>query len=860
MHYTGRRMCDTDTFSLLQLSHIYFLLPTSIHCIMEYPNKDCPWYAWKRPDVNLAHVHCFGIYIKGIDKRPTNTSMTQIEEHMKYILQNCEKFHHEQLPGSLLTWSIHGPVELPIELDKLNDEIGANAYYNLGCNYIRLISKGYINENTFPPLLSKSNYHIVTTDNNNIKITKDNNSSSSDYNIKGRVHSLPTHCVFALFSDYGQENVSSNTTTNNNPSTSSTTPILPLDLLRKYFIWKAAEPIATAQNIPREEYLSDVYRTGGSRAGFMGTVPIKDMINALISAKFLLPLSSVPMDKKLAYHVNTLLPNQYSLQDLVNGGPMHIGLGIGVITREAWIHGKEINVCAAVCYHEAIGHGSNMPHPSTRSPLCVMDAGMYTCQPLPGSTICICDEIKMNMKNEDTKLMGMKNNTSDNSTTTVTIPQNKPINPPGNYTFTESIPLPTRQYTTNPTPGPSVSKEISGISTNYTVANMIISRTLSRFSSVLSSELSMNSSTVPLYISWVYTDEETSGDKNTNITVTYIRRSTPVTIATDSMCYICKSNIVETIYRLYMKYERNPVNITSNSSSTNNTSSSSSSLPTSNVLIPAKWIEPLPEECITETIINEQIRELCTHTLQHVQQELYRKIKETNEKSNNSAVLSETNTSDSLSTTLLNDKPIMMGEIASIWEETSSCVTSMIDTLPEMKRVRATDVYHFKEIQLGEISLPNIETGSTTIQIKIMDTVQHVFNRICPTCLSSHNVNNQTNDEAHSWNNIVEELGLLRLSSLSSSDDKYYLPIYDEGRNIAILLPLFHNTALISGSGLGITLVKDSSVTLPTLTRDKVVEIITKTTSSPSSSLSKPSETVEFFGFHTGQWVYGLPT
>ena len=296
-------------------------------------------HCWSRPDIPLDRIHVFGIEIRGSE---TPLSIRTPIDAFASILEKCSIFQSDQLEGSLLSWSIHSPIVLPFNIlegvANESGEEGANLFYSLACDAIRARAAPH---GLFPQSLR--------------------NSADTDLLPFDR---LPSHITFCCFYRWGQETVRK---TN----------------LQKYFIFNAARN----QAVKPEVLLSDVSHAGGSRASFFGKVKVSEFYSALSSAGFLKGESTLVHKQLLSNETSTPTP--------------YVGLGIGIITMEAWLH-TSLPGCDAVAYHEAIGHGCNMPHPSTKQEFCVMSVAQYQCVELVGESdnskkVVICDEIKSGM-------------------------------------------------------------------------------------------------------------------------------------------------------------------------------------------------------------------------------------------------------------------------------------------------------------------------------------------------------------------------------------------------------------------------------------------------------------------------------
>jgi hypothetical protein len=309
-------------------------------------------HCWARPDIPIDRVHVFGIEIRGVD---IPSSVSTPVDSFREILTRCALFHEDQLEGSILSWSIHSPIILPFKiLEGIANEAGedgANAMYEVACEAIRTRAAP---DGNFPEAL----------------LSSDNISSNI----------LPAHITFCCFYRWGQENTHG-------------------IKLKKYFVWKAAEKEAMKYGVTVDSYLSDITHTGGSRASFFGKVKVSQFFSALKSAGYMTD-DNISVNKQLiSASASTSASASVSASAFVT--TPYIGLGIGIVTLEAWLHAS-LPGCDAVCYHEAIGHGLNLPHPSIKQEFCVMSVAQYQGILLYDKSnttqkIIICDEIKSGM-------------------------------------------------------------------------------------------------------------------------------------------------------------------------------------------------------------------------------------------------------------------------------------------------------------------------------------------------------------------------------------------------------------------------------------------------------------------------------
>lgn len=316
----------------------------------------CDWHAWKRPDIRLDHVHCVAVYVHPQDV-PARDGWSST---LQGIVRNCNAFHEAQLPGSRLTWSLHGPMTLPFDTAALSGEDGANAFFELARTAITLAAASPA---SFPAAIAHS-----TRTSSAPSATATGDAAAAD-SAAVDIPSLPTMVCVTVFADWGQEDAGDGR-------------------LHKYFVWGAAAE-AGAQS-----QLRDISRTGGSRAGFFGKVDTCQLGGILHAAGFAPSLAP-------SASASVRIHGPDAWRAYVAGTPLQVGFGMGIVTQEAWTH-PELPGCAAVAYHEGLGHSLNMPHPSddNREPnvsLCVMGRGMYQRRHLLDGLL-ICEEIKNRMR------------------------------------------------------------------------------------------------------------------------------------------------------------------------------------------------------------------------------------------------------------------------------------------------------------------------------------------------------------------------------------------------------------------------------------------------------------------------------
>ena len=71
---------------------------------------DCDFTIWKQPALSLSHVHACGLYIRPLGA-PIHADWAPKQSQ---LLSSCAAFHAREFPGSRMTWSLHGPLELPV--------------------------------------------------------------------------------------------------------------------------------------------------------------------------------------------------------------------------------------------------------------------------------------------------------------------------------------------------------------------------------------------------------------------------------------------------------------------------------------------------------------------------------------------------------------------------------------------------------------------------------------------------------------------------------------------------------------------------------------------------------------------------
>ena len=72
---------------------------------------ECEWHAWGVSSASLALVHVVGLYM-----HPEQAARPAPEwtPRCASLLERCATFHVREFPGSALTWSLHGPLALPL--------------------------------------------------------------------------------------------------------------------------------------------------------------------------------------------------------------------------------------------------------------------------------------------------------------------------------------------------------------------------------------------------------------------------------------------------------------------------------------------------------------------------------------------------------------------------------------------------------------------------------------------------------------------------------------------------------------------------------------------------------------------------
>ena len=284
--------------------------------------SSCSYHAYRRPDISFKLVHAVGL-MAHCHGAPIPLDW---EASCSTILQSCASFHEAQFPGSRVSWSLHGAIEIPVSETDLGegDEAASNAFYNTANAGVRHLS-GHVGALPSPVLRGG----VIWPDDE-----------------------APTAVIWCVFAAWGSENMRSADEAE----------------WKKYFISASAKPIATT-DIPSFLLSKGALRAGGSRASFLGTVTLESARGLWSS----LGIKQTSMAISPSSSVNT------------------IGVGVGVVTVEAWVVPTALG-SDIVAYHEAFGHGLNLPHPSARDSQCVMSHAQYSNIPL--SSAIVCDEIK----------------------------------------------------------------------------------------------------------------------------------------------------------------------------------------------------------------------------------------------------------------------------------------------------------------------------------------------------------------------------------------------------------------------------------------------------------------------------------
>eukprot|EP01138_Halocafeteria_seosinensis_P004584 gb/GECG01004690.1/.p1 GENE.gb/GECG01004690.1/~~gb/GECG01004690.1/.p1 ORF type:complete len:751 (+),score=86.39 gb/GECG01004690.1/:1-2253(+) len=299
-------------------------------------------HAYKRPDVSLARVAVHAVYAvpKDVDTLP-EAAWVRVQ---RQILNECREFHHRIFHHcSEMRWFLHGPLRLPRtcsqydrpeHVDNPEDD---RAFWGVLVDDVKEAMD-------HPP---DRGMQIVETSSG---IDEGSSSSSEPW--------IPTHVETVIFVEYGTETVDDWTgastphlrgsAPNSNGGSSQEASASSFSKkLSKYFVARNN----TACGIHAD--LTDIKRTGGSAACFLGTIPFRKM----------------HMLWNLNEETRMLIPDD-SCSDLP------VGFGVGVITEEGWRH-PEIPGSASVAYHEGCGHAIDMPHPTRRHPKGVMDVAQY---------------------------------------------------------------------------------------------------------------------------------------------------------------------------------------------------------------------------------------------------------------------------------------------------------------------------------------------------------------------------------------------------------------------------------------------------------------------------------------------------
>jgi len=423
---------------------------------------DEAFHAFDRPDVPLDRVHCVALEVRGDEGHDGAPSPV---DAFASLMRECAVFHARELPSSALSWSVHAPMRLPLRLLGRGPaaeagEEGANAVYDLAKAAVLAAAAGG-SDVPFPEAVATSG-------------------AAAD---ASETITLPTHVVFCCFLRWGQERVTTYVPAAGAGSSSECAA----SHLAKYYVFGAAGPVAAKAGVSVEEFLSDIAQAGGSRASFLGRVLLSDVAGALTAARL---LPSLPAAGGLRVRSHPLLLPPPPAQEVF------VGLGFGVVTIEAWLH-SEVPGCACVTYHEALGHGSNLPHPrlggadDDDARRCVMGASQHRKLPLAAPTVVICEQLKARMRRRT--------------------PKPEDARPPDRW---------------------DLRVQLSAAATEVDLLRSCLPLLAGRSPAA-------ESSTALVWPAWSWGQAGLGGDK------TMLRRLSPLSIARDAACELCGAQIVE---------------------------------------------------------------------------------------------------------------------------------------------------------------------------------------------------------------------------------------------------------------------------------------------------------------------------
>ena len=337
---------------------------------------DCAWAIHGHPSESLAHVHTVALYLRP-PGAPVHAAGEGWAAKQASILRACAAFHMREYPGSLMTWSLHGPLELPAGVPggAGEGEAAANCAYEL-CQ--AAAEAAVCSPGALPP---PSACHAPWAP------------AGGAPPPPAPLPSLPTILPVLVFLDHGCEDTALARGHGGR--------------MEKYYVHAAAarmllqqqqqqqqqqgEAGAAAAPLPTPEAVcawleaQGIARAGGSRASYSGT-RLPRAFGGLWSA---LGLLQGPPGAGTATPPPMLAQPQPAPPRLLLAPPEHlrplrlpcptlapIAWGVGVVTVEAWgAPGVQGSDCVA--YHEGLGHTLNLPHPAARRDDCVMSHAQY---------------------------------------------------------------------------------------------------------------------------------------------------------------------------------------------------------------------------------------------------------------------------------------------------------------------------------------------------------------------------------------------------------------------------------------------------------------------------------------------------
>lgn len=256
------------------------------------------WHAWKRPDIALTRVLAVGLYCVPSDCAPA----PHWAEKLGTLLSECKLFHEKHFPGSVMEWSLRGPLQLSFSSSKFTGD--ADGFYTKMSAEARAKASALCE---LPPIAKCSPPGTSAL-----------RGAVAHPGAPDFLHpAWSTHIVFVCFADWGSEDAKAKDAAGR-------------PQLAKYYIW----PAAVAQSVN----LDDITLTGGSRSSFLGLVKRSDLCGVW------------QCDAGSGESVGA----RWDIAAM--GTNSRVGFGLGLVTQEAWLHPEVRSRQRQGCKRLVMGH------------------------------------------------------------------------------------------------------------------------------------------------------------------------------------------------------------------------------------------------------------------------------------------------------------------------------------------------------------------------------------------------------------------------------------------------------------------------------------------------------------------------